>query len=64
MSMATIGEFMEVMRRCADRAVATEPDASQRARHFIARLSGALESMGEQELADKVFSVLDHKEPL
>jgi hypothetical protein len=64
MSMATSQQIKEVIKRCADRAAETEPDSSQRARHFVARLSGALESMGEQELADKVFSVLDHKEPL
>jgi hypothetical protein len=64
MNMATSEQFKNAVTRCADAAIKTQSDPSERARHFIARLSGALDSLGERELADKVFSVLHHGEPL
>lgn len=62
---ATIDQLKSAISRCVDNAHKEHGDdsgpgdhAGNRARNFVARLSGSLESLGEMELAEKVFSIL------
>lgn len=61
----TVDQLKAAIGRCADNARNEHGDdsgpgdhAGARARNFVARLSGSLESLGEMALADKVFSIL------
>lgn len=62
---ATIDQLKAAISRCVDNTHKEHGDdngpgdhAGARARNFVARLSGSLECLGEQALADKVFSIL------
>jgi len=57
----TDDRLQAAISRCIDNAFSDWPlpgNSDERARGFVARLSGSLEFLGETALAEKVFSLL------